>query len=69
MKNDFSMAQIDEFKRIDPSEEDATSDAETRENPPAPAGIGKLTNWNTLQSAEELVRVSRAFYFPEAPAL
>lgn len=69
MKNELSKAQIDEFHRLDPGEDDGTTDARTREDPRAPTGIKQLTNWNTLQSAEEVVRVSREFYLPKAPAL
>jgi hypothetical protein len=57
MKNDFSKAQIDEFRQRD-----------SDEDPRAPVDIGQPANWSTVQSAQEVVRVSKAFYFSKAQA-
>jgi hypothetical protein len=73
MRNELSKAQIDEFERLDLSEADGTTDAGTRRGACAPTGIKhgtkQLTNRNTLQAVEEVLRVSREFYFPKVDAL
>ncbi|MFC0132565.1 hypothetical protein CR105_18745 [Massilia eurypsychrophila] len=69
MRNELSKAQIDEFERLDLSEEDRTTDAGKRSGACAPTGIKQLTNRNILQAVEEVLRVSRELYFPKADAL
>ena len=65
MRNDLSKAQVDEFQRLDAGED--TSNAEAGSAPHALAVLKQLSHHKTHQIAEDVVRVSREFYFPKAP--
>jgi hypothetical protein len=68
MRDDLSKAQIKEFRRADPGEEDGATDARGCDEPSASVDIEQLANWSTHQSAQEVVRVSKEFYFRDLRA-